>query len=230
MVKITIADVVRAIIDSKIAAPATDVVFDALDRSDSLCGRITRKAIDAGLVELWDDPEYGQLLTLTPYGAAQAGVELTSHERPSWKPIGEPEPAERSLHQHKSEVRFGLEYEGFEDFGSPDPLNLAILAEEYFAAIKRGEKAGETSPVPEPFSVNPDHPPRMRVLYGQRLQWPVEREAGERCPACFGFPLLLFGYCLVCDRSGIDRFLPGPEELKRRKRFERSKLKGGKGS
>lgn len=236
MAKLTSGDVVRAIIDSCLDMPDTDLVFDALGRPDDECIEAVRLAIESGHVVMWNCPELGQSLTLTPYGAATAGVELSAgrsrpgfdapddddedgdrgrrNDSPRWCPIGSPDYPDRMLHEHKAEVRYGLEYEGFEDASSPEPLTALIVAEEYFAAVKRGDLAGETSPRPAKFAIDPDRPPRMRVLYGQRLQWPVRNVPGEPCKACFNRPLLV-GYCLVCEISGLDRFMPGPDSLPR---------------
>ena len=56
--------------------------------------------------------------------------------------------------------------------------------------------------------------PRPRLLLGQRLTWPVLTPGAEPpriwcpgdgpCPACFGGPVAVATYCLVCHRSGLD--------------------------
>ncbi|WP_422929025.1 hypothetical protein [Singulisphaera sp. PoT] len=250
MDELTNEDVVRAIIKSLLVMPSTDVVFDTLGRSDKECIEAVSRAIDSGHVEMWECEEIGRTLTLTPYAAELAGVAISmsrpratlcsredeadeeeiedaegdSSQQPYWRRLDKPEPPNIVLHQHKSEVSYGLDYEDFEDSSIPDPLVAVMVSEDYFEAIRNGIKAGETTPLPGPFSIDVDRPPRMRVLYGQRLQWPVLNVPGQPCKACFNRPLFV-GYCLICDISGIDRFLPGPEDRDRRRK-RRAKSEG----
>jgi hypothetical protein len=78
---------------------------------------------------------------------------------------------------------------------------------------------------------NPWEGPRFTfsVFLGEGRRWPIPK-VGRRCGCCRGSKLESFEYCLVCDRSGMDRLIPkgGPKQVLKKLPKGKAKLRGGR--
>jgi hypothetical protein len=146
----------------------------------------------AGWLAVWERPD-GPVVTLSPLGAERLGVRLREHGSPvrlTWVPVDEPEPRGPRLPRSDSFAP-GTGWQEAVDLGPPPDAGLNA---------------------PEPVR-RPAGPRRPALLMGLRLSpWPGPRvHPGDSCPACGCLPLPPHGYCLLCDRWGLDAAPERPE-------------------
>ncbi|WP_422927022.1 hypothetical protein [Singulisphaera sp. PoT] len=187
--------------------------WDALD--DLLAG-----AEAEGLIDVWDEAPGQLAIVLTPLAAERLGVEIVEAEDGErWLPIGAPPPPRLKVWPGREISETGMQDDPelpsfFETEADPEAHEpyLELIAYESAERI-----ASELEPPkPEPayggpwryFDSSLGSVPWPRIILGLAMQWPVVRAEGEPCPCCRGRKLELVAFCLVCERSGVDRFLP----------------------
>lgn len=169
------------------------------------------EAVAAGMAEVWDGMGAHLIVSLTPLAAELLDVEPDDESR-GWRPRG------RSRFQRLRETTLeDLELHRADD--RPDPRALEPI--EYMEPDDVRGYRRDGRPIP-----------RMRELLGSRVAWPLPchlrrgRTAEQRvspcsCPVCKGRYLPTTTYCLVCDRSGVDKEMPEvrPEPRKEPPKF-----------
>jgi hypothetical protein len=225
----------------------TDVGFDAADllvalTSDRfvfqsvarLAGQLGAEAAElmarfsemaeAGLVEWWDHPDEGWGVCLSSRAAGQLGLELDADGR-RWVTAGHAadaggrRPRHEVLEADLADPNGPVALDELPDPGAPDPAEVVAAAEEADARAPRKRSRA-------------DHPPalpRPTILLGERLIWDGPRWTETKpCPGCRGRRLTAARYCLVCERWGLDYLVPS-RPAGARTRYERGRLKGGRG-
>jgi hypothetical protein len=150
-----------------------------------------------GLVYLWQEGPGGRSACLTPLAAERTGLKLVAGQ---WRPKSAREPAapqrkrtrtisEADLPQRR-EADSSLPYalEEMSDRRAIDPASVVDVMDA--RPIKDGYRTDYIA----------NKPTNPTLLLGLRLQWPVA--PAEVCPGCGGRRLPVYGYCLLCDRSG----------------------------
>lgn len=161
-----------------------------------------------GMVEPWESAPGGARVALTPWLCEQIHVSLDEPATPR-RHAGTLTVAETDLPGlADSGVAEVWRLDELADPSAADPVQVAIEEEAAYGYAWEPNRADYEA----------DRPPRPRVLYGERLHWPVPGQDGtfqptiatsNICPGCHSRRILRVGYCLICDRYGAWDALKG---------------------
>jgi hypothetical protein len=213
--------ILQAIAAGPMAWRSTDevisVVADADADEDSILDAVADLDVE-GLIEVWEQPE-GIVITLSALGAGRLGLRLVESGPKliaRWAKQDDPEPMPPPVRRPPHPPG------GFFAVVDPRP-GPEIEAEQadraarygangHFGTFRRGAGRGE--------------PPRPTLLLGTGLvAWPGPSSGSAECPACGSKSLPPHGYCLCCDRWGLD----APRQAPLASRANRLDPKAGSG-
>lgn len=226
-----LSDLARRLLDAIATGPASKPVGALAESAGCSAGEAAAGLSQleiGGLVASWARPA-GAYVTLTPLEAGRRKLEIGP--RGTWKPAGSRDASDADLKLHGPDLPLWRDHEdGTGEFLDPwdptqrEPLEELVAAEdmarklatmepERFDAPRPARKRKKRGDCGDDIWENcrtPGRTPHPRILLGLRVTWPVPIE--PVCPGCQNKPLRIPEVCLLCLASGLDPWLPPPDD------------------